>query len=930
VLTVQLLLLAMAAGPSGRVVVPLETVWEFRRGEMPGYEFPRRWRKVTVPHDFAIEDLPPAPQTPEELEPIAGEWRFRLGDDPSWKDPSLDDSGWKTVRVPSTWDAHGDAAVNAYGWYRRKLRIPAGLARKGFVLPLGKLDDVDEAFLNGVRIGGLGSFPPNYRTAWSQIRLYRVSPGLARGDGSDVLAVRVYNGGGQGGWYAASERPLRSGPFDRGAPDGLATGWTVPGPGSYRLSLRADPSWKGRRVVVRFDGVYMRARVYLNGDLVAERPYGYVPFEADLTDRLTYAQPNELRVDVDATPPNSRWYTGAGLYRPVRLEVRHPAAIDDGSVFFRTLSAGPEARVRLDWAFRSEPPPGSRLRVRIADPQGRTAWEAGLSPEARSATFSVREPKLWSPEHPNLHTLRLELWQGARLLDSLERKVGLRTLAWKAGAGLLLNGKPVKLLGGCIHHDNGALGAVSLPDAEERKVRVLKSLGYNAARTAHNPPSEALLDACDRLGLLVLDEIFDNWKRGKGSNYDEYFDRWWRKDVQAWVRRDRNHPCVVAYSIGNEIPEQSEPDGERIGAMLADEVRSLDPTRPVTMASFPVGEGWRSLEPLYRHLDIAGHNYMASVFPTILREHPERLLIQTESQSLWGGRRDLLQLWQTPNVVGDFVWAAIDYLGEVGVGRVIRPGEPDGFFGEWPFVTTGSGEIDRTLHPKPQALLRKALFRAPRTLAVFAEPWPTRYRLSAWGWTDEKPSWNWPGLAGQPMLVRVYSSAASVRLRLNGRDLGVRPTTLEKGCTAEWRIPYAPGRLEAEGLDAGGRVVAEAALETAGQPAALVLDPESGTMRATPGGLAFARVRVVDARGRLCPTADRLIRFRVAGPAVLAAVDNGDPRSVESFQRPQRRAWQGRALAVLRSDGRAGEVMLEASSPGLKTARLRLRAVPAR
>ncbi|MCX7801253.1 MAG: DUF4982 domain-containing protein [Fimbriimonadales bacterium] len=922
------LVLAPQAG-GGRIVVPLETGWLFRRERIPGYAFPTGWRRVTVPHDFAIEDLPPAEGVPKGLDVVSGTWRFRKGDDPSWKEPTLDDSDWKTVRLPSHWDAHGDAEQNAFGWYRRRVRIPAELASKGFLLPLGKIDDCDEAFLNGVRIGGSGGSPPSYDTAWSKIRAYPVPAGLAKGDGNDLLAVRVYNGGGQGGWYTAPGVTLRSGPFDRGADDGLSTGWTVPGPGTYRLRLRASPEWRGRRIVVRFDGSYMNTKVFLNGRLMGQRPYGYVPFEVDLTPALRFDAGNELRVEVDATPPNSRWYTGAGLYRPVRLEARHPSAIDDGSVFLRTFSLGQAAEASLEWQLLGPAPAGSSVRAALIGPDGRTAWSGAFPSEAGSVRLQVADPKPWSPEDPNLYTLRLELRQGRRLLDRVERKVGLRTLAWLPGQGLLLNGRPVKLLGGCVHHDNGPLGAVSLPDAEERKVRVLKSLGYNAIRTAHNPPSEALLDACDRLGLMVLDEIFDNWKRPKGSNYDRFFDDWWRKDVAAWLRRDRNHPSVVAYSIGNEIPEQAEPEGERIGALLAAEVRRWDPTRPVTMASFPVGGGWRSLEPLYRHLDIAGHNYMADVFGQILREHPNRLLIQTESQSP-RMRPDLRLLWETPNYVGDFVWAAIDYLGEVGVGRVIRPGEPDSFFGTWPFVTTGSGEIDRTLHPKPQALLRKALFRAPNAVAVFAEPLPADYRVSAWGWTDEQASWTWPGRQGLPMLVRVYASTPRVRLRLNGADLGVRPTGLSEGCTAEWRLPYVPGRLVAEGLDARGRVAARAVLETAGRPVAIALEPESPTLRAAQGGLAFVRARVVDAKGRTCPQAESLLRFRVRGPAVLAAVDDGDPRSVESFQQGRRTAWQGRALAVLRSTGGTAAVTLEAWSDGLKAARVRLRAVPAR
>jgi beta-galactosidase len=496
--------------------------------------------------------------------------------------------------------------------------------------------------------------------------------------------------------------------------------------------------------------------------------------------------------------------------------------------------------------------------------------------------------------------------------------VGIRTISVDAERGFLLNGQPIKLRGGCVHHDNGCLGACAYDRAEERRVALLKASGFNAIRTSHNPPSPAFLDACDRLGVLVLDEAFDCWKHGKtGDDYARYFEPWWQRDIDSMVLRDRNHPSVVLWSIGNEIPGQSTVEGGETGAKLAARVRELDPTRPVTQAANPDDT---THMPIYANLDVCGYNYMSANY---VRDHglfPRRVMAGTESQPMacfdqW------MAVLDHPYVIGDFVWTALDYLGEAGVGKTAPQSTPPGYVDNRLWTVSNCGDLDLCGFKRPPCYCREAVWGRPGAIACFAEalgPDGKPESVQGWGWPDERPSWTWPGREGKPIKVRAYASAAQVRLLLNGKDLGVKPTGRDHHFTAEWEVPYAPGELVALGLDKEGKEISRWTLRTAAAPAALRLTPDRTQLAADGQDLSFVTVEVLDARGVPNPNAASLLHFAVEGPGRIVGVGNGDPRSVESFQQPERRAYRGRCLVVVKAGEQGGSVRLKATADGLQ------------
>ena len=919
------ILLATVASP--RISIPFNDGWQFHRGDILG-DAKAIWKRVTLPHDFQIEDLPPKTY-PKGQSVVAGQWKFKLGDDPTWSKPTFDDSSWSDVTLPATWAKHlGETPSNRFAWYRRKFKVEIPNGASQVPISVGKIDDCDETFVNGVKVGSTGQMPPNYATEWTVTRIYQVPVSLLKGDGSDVIAVRTYNGSGDAGIYAVGGQSKRSGPFDSEAADGQSTGFTIGGIGWYQTTLEAPNEWKGKRVQLYFDGIYMRAQFYCNGKQIDEHPYGYTAYRVDLSKHLKVGEKNTIAVRVDTTPPNSRWYTGSGIYRQVTLNVFNPTHLDPWNIAVTTPEATAEAatvqiHANPTWTSAAD----REIQFRITDAAGKQVARMNLANTTNEISTSIRfaNPNLWTPETPNLYTLTTVLTEDGVVQDEIKTTFGVRTVEVVPGKGLMLNGKMVNMYGGCNHHDNGPLGACAFPDAEERKVRILKEAGYNAIRTSHNPPSQALLDACDRLGMLVMDEALDSWKQNKGSNYGDYFDKWYMYDISAMVCRDRNHPSVVMWSIGNEIPEQSRPEGAEIGQDLIDAVKMWDNSRPITQAAFPMGEGWAALDPLFNKLDVCGYNYMADVFPGIHAKHPDRLMIQTESQSEHSFS-SITQMKDQPYVIGDFIWTAFDYLGEVGVGRIIHPGESDTFFGDFPWTTTGSGEIDIDGVMKPQAYYRKMLFSEKPVVYAFSEPLGPDippYKISGWGWRDDHESWTWPGREGKTTRVRVYSNQPQVRLTLNGRDLGVQPTTRATKFTGTYDIPYQPGELVAHALDASGKEVAKWTLQAAGEPYALRLTPESTSLKSGGQGLLYVNVEVVDKNGVRCPNATNMIKFTLKGPATLAAVGNGDAKCLESFQLPQRSAYLGRALAILRSQLQAGEIELVATSNGLKSATLK-------
>lgn len=727
----------------------------------------------------------------------------------------------------------------------------------------------------------------------------------------------------------------RSGPFDSSALGGGAVGYTVGGVGWYRLAFRLAPAWEGKQVTILFDGVYMNAQVWLNGVRLGAHPYGYTAFSYDLTPALRFDGPNVLAVRVDSSGKTSRWYCGSGIYRHVWLTATASVAVPQWGVSVTTpqVSAGAATvEVETQACNAGDQEIEGTLTARIVSPAGEVVAtvETALRLAADVAERFIQEaqvpaPALWSPDSPALYTLVSALAVGGAVVDEVTTVFGIRSICMSAETGLVLNGQPLKLRGGDVHHDNGPLGACAYDRAEERRVGLLKAHGFNAIRTSHNPPSPAFLDACDRLGMLVMDEAFDCWQKRKNpQDYHRYFDEWWQRDMAAMILRDRNHPCVFAWSIGNEVVEQERGDshGARLAAMLAAYARSLDPTRAVAIGAHPGTDPWEKLDPLFAELDLCGYNYKWERYVPDHEREPRRVIAGTETFPLQIFET-LMATADSPWVIGDFVWTSLDYLGEVGLGHTQYDGD-ESQYARWPWTAANCGDLDICGWPRPQNSYRQVVWgTGPRVACFVNTPMPagkTSETVFGWGWHNEWPSWTWDGHEGEALTVRAYSRCAGVRLLLNGEDLGTKATNRETRFTGEWVVPYQPGELAAVGLDETGAEVERCVLRTAGKPAGLRLSVDRAALAADGQDLSFVTAEVVDSQGVVCANAEDLLRFSVSGPATLVAAANSNPRSVESFQQPQRRAWRGRALAIVKAGTAAGAARLSVSAEGLSVA----------
>ena len=598
------------------------------------------------------------------------------------------------------------------------------------------------------------------------------------------------------------------------APCGRDGGYTRNGTGWYRKTFRAPAEWRGRRIAVEFDGVYMNSEVWCNGRRLGDRPFGYSSFRYDLTSALRFGgEPNVLAVRVDnSRQTNSRWYSGSGIYRHVRLVVTDAVHVIPWGVFVTTPEVSADgAVVRVHAAIENGTPDAAKVAVRTAllDPAGKPVGsrqialeiEAGRPGEV-TAEIRIGAPQRWSPATPALYTARTEVLSGGTPVDAVETPFGIRSLHFDARTGFSLNGVSMKLRGTCVHHDNGPLGAASFDRAEERKVEILKASGYNAIRTSHNPPAPGLLAACDRLGMLVIDEAFDCWKKGKRPHdYHEAFDEWWQRDLDAMVLRDRNHPCVIMWSIGNELEERAEPEGARIAKELANYVRALDPTRPVTAGINGV-DPWRGTDGVFAALDVGGYNYQRWNYRPDHDRFPDRVMVATESNppeafEYW------MEVLDLPWVIGDFVWTGWDYLGEASIGYARWEGDGRPAPNTFPWNHANCGDIDLCGFKRPPSYYRDVLWGVGSKvwIAVHAPmPAGAKEEVSWWGWPDVRGSWTWPGHEGEPMKVEVYSGCERIELSLNGKSLGSQPTSRASRFTATFTVPYAPGTLKAVGF----------------------------------------------------------------------------------------------------------------------------------
>jgi len=715
------------------------------------------------------------------------------------------------------------------------------------------------------------------------------------------------------------------GPFFKEMENGHDTGYLRGGVGWYRKRF-TPPAQPGQRVFLHFDGVQTQTTVYVNGQEAGQHVYGYTPFNLDITPFLQIGQENLVAVKVIQPEQHSRWFSGAGIYRPVRLSVLSALHIAPwGLAVWAQVSGAVEVEVTLSNAGQA----GARVALKgeITGPGGEriplSEAESSLEPGQRQTvrlSASIPHPALWQPNSPNLYRAVVRIAQDGQTMDECETTFGIRSIEFSAEKGFLLNGQPVLMKGACLHHDNGLLGAAAFEQAEIRRVQIMKNNGYNAIRCSHNPPSQAFLDACDRLGMLVIDETFDAWHKPKRPNdYHRFYPEWWQRDTEAMLLRDRNHPCVVMWSIGNEIEDRSYESGYEIARQAIAFVKSIDPTRPVTMAICDTWDApqktWEDLHPIMNLLDVCGYNYQEGRYRSDHEKYPQRVIYASESMppqlyEHWKAVKDL------PYVIGDFVWVGIDYLGEAGVGHATYQTDPnaqDTFFMPWPWYISGCGDLDILGDKKPQSYYRDVVWGNSRLELAVHEPIPAGHyeKIHAWGWPREEQSWNWDCPPGTPLEVKIYSSYPKVRLELNGAPVGEQEITEADKFTAKFSVPYQPGELKAYGLE-DGEALESKSLVTAGPAQQIALQPESETIPAGRGQIAYIKVVALDEQGRLVPNADLPVTVRVTGAGELLAAGNGSVFAQSSLQSGNFRLHRGRGQVILRSSGQPGEIRVEA------------------
>ena len=718
-------------------------------------------------------------------------------------------------------------------------------------------------------------------------------------------------------------------------PMGNDGGYFPSGVAWYRKTFEVPVEYAGRKIGIYFEGVYMNSEVFINGYSLGVRPYGYSSFFYDMTPYLRFGEENVMAVRVDNSgQKNCRWYTGSGIYRHVWLIQTAPVHIAHWGTFITTPKVdAAQATVQIVTQLENESSAirrvtlSTRLIYGDMDKGNETTdveIPAGGSLEV-TQNIPVATPALWSPDSPNLYVAHCTVSEGEKSLDEVTQTFGIRTIAYSAEKGFLLNGKPMKIFGGCLHHDNGVLGAAAYDRAEERKAEMMKAAGFNAVRTSHNIPSEAFLDACDRVGLLVIDESFDGWRDAKNKmDYSIYFDEWWEKDVTTMVLRDRNHPSIFCWSTGNEVIERKKLEVVTTAQKLKNAIHKYDTTRPVLSALAAWDSDWEIYDPLAAVHDIIGYNYLLDRAPADHKRVPSRMIIQTESYP-----RDAFKNWALVNdnsyILGDFVWTSIDYLGESGIGRYYYEGESEGEHyhrNQYPWHGAYCGDIDLTGWRKPISYYRELLFNPSRKLYLAVKE-PDGYygkiKETLWSVWPTWESWNWPGHEGKPIEVEIYSRYPKVRLYLDDQLIGEQPTEREQQFKAVFTLSYRPGALKAVGIE-NGKEVESQELSTSGAPAQIRLTPDRKKLKANGQDLSFVVVEVLDSEGNVVPDADNLLTFELRGQGTIAAVGNADLKDTDKYVGNQRKAWKGRAIVVLKSGTKTGRIRLKATAAGLKSA----------
>ncbi len=738
------------------------------------------------------------------------------------------------------------------------------------------------------------------------------------------------------------------GKYDKDAPTGGSGGYLPTGIGWYRRHFQVTKDDLSKNIWIEFDGVYMNSDVWLNGHLLGNHPYGYTSFYYELTPYLREGE-NIIAVRVDnSLQPNTRWYSGSGIYRNVWYVKINPVHIQHWGIYITTQKVLPKnAIVKINTAIENKGnnKTKGKLLSEIIDKNGniiaKTENAFTLAPAQKSnliQNISIKNPELWSVDSPVLYKLHSVILKGETEVDNITTNFGIRKIEYDVNKGFLLNNEHIKMNGVCLHHDGGCVGSAVPLQVWKSRLKELKEMGCNAIRTSHNPPAPEFLDLCDKMGFLVMDEAFDEWEIGKRKyGYHQYFDKWWKKDLSSMIERDKNHPSIVLWSVGNEIPEQKTSNGAEILSKLVDVCHRLDPTRPVTSACDNIAADGGATTPAFlNELDIIGYNYVdrwhkrRELYYSIDRhDHPSWKMIGTESTSYSGGIRgdyslgkdslsispnynyemiDAEQLWKFVKmhdyVIGDFMWTGIDYLGE----------------SIWPYKNWPFGVLDLCGFPKDGYYFYQSQWTAKPMIHLL-------------------PDWNWKGREGEIIPVICYTNCNSVELFLNGKSYGekrlefprqghsgawnkyanpeVHPTTAD--LHLEWDIQYEPGELKAIGKK-DGRIVCTQELYTTGKPVSIKLSIDKDTINADAHDAADIKVEVLDANGNIVPYADNLIHFSIEGEGKIIGVGNGNPLDHNSYKVNYRNAFHGLCLAVVQSTLKESEIKLTAKSEGLKEA----------
>ena len=764
------------------------------------------------------------------------------------------------------------------------------------------------------------------------------------------------------------------------APAKSDSGYFTGGLTNYTKYIMIPEDWAKDCVGLSFDGAMMNVTVDINGCKVGSQHYGYAPFYVDLTDYVTFGKENRITVNCNTSMyVNSRWYTGSGLYRGVKLCHGPRVHIVPDGVFIRTKEVSEgyaflDAEVEV--ANRSTE---NRLaevtltiykensEVKECETRRVIQITSGTNETARMA-INVKKPVLWDAENPNLYKVKAQVKslgvyrthfvaEEATETDEEETLFGIRTITADSIRGLRINGKTVKLKGGCLHHDNGLLGAASFYAAEERKVKKLKEEGFNAIRTAHNPPSAALIEACDRLGMYVFDEAFDAWGIAKrGGDYSQFFDNDWEKDLSSFVKRDRNHPCVIIWSTGNEIPERGGlNNGYTLATKLAETIRRLDGTRPVSNGICSLWSGldddlssnksqlqntseglfdtsWEIItEPFTNGMDIVGYNYMEGLYERDHEMFPERVILGSENfPKEIGFRWPMVE--KLPYVIGDFTWTAWDYLGEAGIGKAVYIDKEDTAVktngwslmppsgSTYPWRCANDADFDITGHMMPQGAYRSVVWGSSKThlFTLHPETFGKTEAMTMWGFPLLLDCWNYSGWENKDIRLIVISNADEVELFVNGKSIGRKPVNMERPMpyTVSFDTIYEPGEVVAVSFT-DGKEVSRDIIVTTGAPSKIRLLPEKKSMQADGQDLIYVGIEITDQNGNVVPDAEIALSAKVTGCASLAGFGSGNPKTEDNYPDGERVSYRGRAMAILRAGYDIGDSTITISAQSL-------------